>query len=163
MNICLECKTQTRNKKFCNKSCLATYYNRKNPKRKKRPIGPPHDCLICGVEVLTHHRMCETHRNLRKPLEKIVTLGAIKWRLIQARGHKCEIEKCGITEWCGKPAPLQIDHIDGNPTNNDLLNLRLICANCHAQTDTFCGKNIGKNPQRKRSVSPHGWDPTLRR
>jgi 5-methylcytosine-specific restriction endonuclease McrA len=26
---------------------------------------------------------------------------------------------------------LQVDHIDGNPTNNDLANLQTLCANCH--------------------------------
>lgn len=53
--------------------------------------------------------------------------------------HKCEI--CGNTEWNGKPIPLQLDHIDGNSHNHILTNLRLICPNCHAQTETYCGKN----------------------
>ena len=26
---------------------------------------------------------------------------------------------------------LDIDHIDGNPSNNDPLNLQTLCANCH--------------------------------
>ena len=52
---------------------------------------------------------------------------------------KCEI--CGNSEWCGKPIPLQLDHIDGNPHNHLLVNLRMICPNCHAQTETYCGKN----------------------
>lgn len=53
--------------------------------------------------------------------------------------HKCEC--CGNTEWNGKPIPLQLDHIDGNPHNHLLSNLRLLCPNCHAQTETYCGKN----------------------
>lgn len=52
---------------------------------------------------------------------------------------KCEI--CGNSEWCGKPIPLQLDHIDGDSHNHVLENLRLICPNCHAQTETYCGKN----------------------
>lgn len=55
------------------------------------------------------------------------------------KDHKCEI--CGNTEWNGKPIPLQLDHIDGNSHNHILTNLRLICPNCHAQTETYCGKN----------------------
>jgi len=53
--------------------------------------------------------------------------------------HKCEC--CGITEWNGKPAPIEIDHIDGNKYNNTIQNLRILCPNCHAQTDTYRGKN----------------------
>jgi predicted transcriptional regulator with HTH domain len=52
--------------------------------------------------------------------------------------HKCE--SCGGEEWMGKPIPLELDHIDGNHFNNDLLNLRILCPNCHAQTDTHAGK-----------------------
>lgn len=49
--------------------------------------------------------------------------------------NKCEI--CGITEWNGKPINCQLDHIDGNKFNQALNNLRIICPNCHSQTETF--------------------------
>jgi Zn finger protein HypA/HybF involved in hydrogenase expression len=52
--------------------------------------------------------------------------------------HKCEI--CGIVEWMGSPAPLELDHIDGNHFNNEMENLRILCPNCHSQTDTNSGK-----------------------
>lgn len=35
--------------------------------------------------------------------------------------------------------PLETDHIDGNRKNNDNLNLRRICRQCHANTPTFGG------------------------
>jgi hypothetical protein len=53
--------------------------------------------------------------------------------------HKCEC--CGLTEWNGKSAPLELDHINGINYDNRLENLRLLCPNCHAQTDTYRGKN----------------------
>ena len=45
----------------------------------------------------------------------------------------------------GKPIPLELDHIDGNHYNNELINVRIVCPNCHAQTETNSGKNVGKN------------------
>lgn len=56
--------------------------------------------------------------------------------------------ECGISEWRGLPAPLQLDHINGVRTDNRIENLRVLCANCHAQTDTWTGKNKAKYPNR---------------
>lgn len=62
-------------------------------------------------------------------------------RLIKEGVKEAKCEICDNTEWCGKPIPLQLDHIDGNSHNHVLENLRIICPNCHAQTSTYCGKN----------------------
>jgi hypothetical protein len=69
--------------------------------------------------------------------------------LLDIRERKCEV--CGITEWMGRPAPLELDHIDGDPTNNELSNLRLICPNCHAQTEYYKGKNMGRGRFSRRT------------
>ena len=42
--------------------------------------------------------------------------------------------------WNGKPLVLQLDHINGINNDNRPENLRLLCPNCHTQTDTFAGK-----------------------
>ncbi|MGB2240169.1 MAG: HNH endonuclease [Pseudomonadales bacterium] len=49
---------------------------------------------------------------------------------------------CGIgDEWNGKPITLQLDHINGVNNDHRLDNLRMLCPNCHSQTDTWCGRN----------------------
>lgn len=60
------------------------------------------------------------------------------------RGWKCE--KCGRTEWEGQKIPLCVHHIDGNHINNQIENLQVLCPNCHAQTDNYCGRNKNKRP-----------------
>lgn len=53
---------------------------------------------------------------------------------------------CGNTgEWMGKRIALQLDHINGIPNDHRIENLRFLCPNCHAITETYCGKNQKKN------------------
>lgn len=48
---------------------------------------------------------------------------------------------CGQSRvWNGRPLTLQIDHINGIWNDNRKENLRLLCPNCHSQTDTFANK-----------------------
>lgn len=68
----------------------------------------------------------------------------LKLRLIKEGVLPLICDSCGITEWLGQPAPLHLDHKDGNHSNNNLTNLRLVCPNCHALTPNYCGKNKGK-------------------
>ena len=54
--------------------------------------------------------------------------------------YKCV--NCGCDgNWQGGKISLEIDHEDGDNTNNTIGNLRYLCPNCHALTDTYRGKN----------------------
>lgn len=67
---------------------------------------------------------------------------ALKKYLFETRGERCE--ECGQDGvWNDKPLVLQIDHIDGNSDNNYPTNLRLLCPNCHTQTENFGSKGKG--------------------
>lgn len=66
----------------------------------------------------------------------------LKDKLIEfkIKENKCEI--CGNTHWLEQPIPLQIHHINGINNDNRIENLQILCPNCHALTDNYCGKNI---------------------
>lgn len=60
--------------------------------------------------------------------------------LKETKGYVCA--ECGISDtYNGKALTLQVDHIDGNSDNNFPNNLRLLCPNCHSQTETWVTRN----------------------
>lgn len=63
-------------------------------------------------------------------------------RLIKENIKEEKCECCGNTMWIGKKIPLQLHHINGERTDNRIENLQLLCPNCHALTDNYCGSNI---------------------
>ncbi len=84
-------------------------------------------------------------------LRKGKKVASLRDRLIASGIKQEKCEECGLTEWQGKPPPLQVDHVDGDHLNNELENLRILCANCHMQTETWGFKNA-----RRRKVWVHG-------
>lgn len=60
-------------------------------------------------------------------------------RVIKEQNYKCI--KCGLSEWLGKPLIFEIDHKDGNNSNDARENLEAMCPNCHSTTDTWRGRN----------------------
>ena len=93
-----------------------------------------------------------TDKNIRKEYLKSVE-------------YKCEI--CSCESWNNEHITLQVDHINGDNSDNQYHNLRLLCPNCHSQTDTYCrGKRRKKislcedcgeelNPKNKNSLCRH--------
>lgn len=80
-----------------------------------------------------------------------------KIKLLKEQNNKCDI--CGIDPiWNGKLLSFHMDHIDGDHGNNKRENLRMICPNCHSQTDTFGSKNLsdeGRERMRKAEKETH--------
>jgi len=62
--------------------------------------------------------------------------------LSEDRGYKCEV--CELSEWQNKPITLQVDHVNGDPGNDAPSNIRLICPNCHSQTQFLGNGNRGR-------------------
>jgi len=71
-------------------------------------------------------------------------------RILREEGLPERCSKCGMgPEWQKAPLSLHLDHVDGDPMNNQRDNLRLLCPNCHSQTVTYTGRNKGKRARRK--------------
>lgn len=159
MKKCKNCSKSTRNPKFCSRSCSATYSNFARGRRE----------MLCNFCSISFHpkekgvKFCSTkcYGDFRKQ-EKINswysgefdgTIGsgtnstlsrAIRNHLLEESDHSCT--ECGWREFNRhtNTCPLEVDHIDGDYTNNRPENLRVICPNCHSLKATHRGANRRK-------------------
>ncbi len=66
----------------------------------------------------------------------------LKRRLFLAGLKKQQCEECGWAKKAqGGRLPLELDHVNGNSRDNRLLNLRVLCPNCHSLKPTHRGMN----------------------
>lgn len=161
---CLECGTTTTNTKFCSSSCNASYQNRNNHWRNKpEHKQEPNDCAYCGTKLdKLHKKYCTLKcqgahtRQIKIAHWKVtgkLSKGPVKAYLAEKREGCWE---CGITSWNNKEIVLDLEHIDGDSSNNAEENLALLCPNCHSQTPTYKGKNAGNGRAYRRERYAEG-------
>lgn len=71
----------------------------------------------------------------------------LKKRLLKENYFQYKCYNCENTRWLDNPIPLELEHINGNKSDNRINNLTLLCPNCHALTSTYRGRNIGRYKQ----------------
>jgi hypothetical protein len=88
-----------------------------------------------------------TARPAFKPADEIFAAntrrgrGHLKERLLRAGIKDGTCERCGISDWRGRPLSMNLHHINGDRLDNRIENLELLCPNCHSQTNNYSGRN----------------------
>ena len=121
-----------------------------------------YNCLNCGVlckssrQKLNKYcsnacqRESQRHETYQRLLKgELKDRSVIRRILIWKNGHCCA--RCGFAEWQGQPIPLELEHKDGDASNNDPSNLEVLCPNCHGLTPTWKGRNRG-NGRKSRGI-----------
>lgn len=176
---CLECgkefsKQDSQIKKspnhYCSKSCAGKRNNKLFPKRKKvngdgavslKNTKQERRCLCCGEDITKKHKEAQycSVTCVKRTRELRVENGTGGARLAKnyliAHGE-AQCAACMLTTWNEIPITLELDHIDGNSENNQLENLRLLCPNCHSQTETWKNRNKGNGRHSRRQRYANG-------
>ena len=88
--------------------------------------------------------------SLTRILQESKSRYTIKRRLLAAGILRNVCDVCGLSEWQGLPICIQLDHRNGIGNDHRLENLRMLCPNCHSQTETYAARNR----RRKASLDP---------
>ena len=153
-NLILDYKS--RNNSFCDHKCAAIFNNYKRIKT----------CLWCGEKVgkkfcgnscqsLYHNYIKINKWLVSGKLHTINVPLYIKNFILKEQNFTCN--HCKISQiWNGKEITFELEHIDGNSYNNERKNLEVLCPNCHSQTSTYKGKNVGNGRHFRRDRYKEG-------
>ena len=149
---CLYCKSELtyecKTNKFCDQSCAAKFNNFKKITIKTclgchinfRP-NRANKIKFCSKKCSDVYRKHQTLNLIKSGLykPKSCQTATLKKHLIEMRGYKCE--SCKNDSWMNQKICLTLNHINGDATDNHLVNLQLLCWNCHSMTPNFGAKN----------------------
>lgn len=120
------------------------------------PVIVEYNCLNCGVyakKANVSGKYCSNkcqheHSMVLKVESNTASSKTMKRYLLHTGKYVCS--ECGIDSYNNKPITLELEHKNGNSSDNSLDNVCLLCPNCHSQTDTYKAKNKGNGRHNRK-------------
>ena len=133
--------------RFCSSKCARGY----STKEKRNEINVRVSEKLKGrynkKRFLTEDELKQLKNKLRKTWDEKLfnsdfnSLGLDSKRRRVILEQDCKCNNCGNDKWLGYDIMLEIEHKDGNHSNNNRENLEMLCPNCHSLTTTWRGRN----------------------
>ena len=165
--LCQVCKSIISFEKKCNSHCSMSCASvtRNTGVRRHGNSRQSANCLICGNKTKPGKKYCS-----QSCAGKINTFDIAAWLngeieggnvngcktpiknyLLKETNYRCS--KCGWNKVnpVTNKVPLEVNHIDGDSSNNVVSNLEVLCPNCHSLTPNFraLNKNSSRTYRRK--------------
>ena len=159
MTICEACPTDHDGSygagRFCSVACARSFSTRSKRNDINRRVSAslkgritPENSGFRNPEIKAK-ALDTKRRRIIESFESVVQDSEVKFeqlsKLLKRRSvlidqeYRCN--RCGNGEWFGQPLPLELEHKDGDRTNDARENLECLCPNCHSLTVTWRGRN----------------------
>lgn len=130
------------------------------------------NCLYCSKPIKSTGKFCNNSCQANYRYDSYIA----KWKEGKVNGLKGKYQisnyirkyllikfnnRCSRCGWSmvnpyTNVVPLEIEHLDGDYTNNDESNLTVLCPNCHSLTATYKGANKGNGRKDRKKYSLYG-------
>lgn len=160
MKICPRPDCQTLHDRpgtYCSRKCANVRIWTKADKLKKSMANKDY-WNTCSEEKKDQHRLNAIKNgkvNADRTYNSVITsnfdslsYNKKRWRVLIEQDYKCK--ECGLSEWRGKPLVLELEHKNGNHSDNSRNNLECLCPNCHSLTPSWRGRNNEKTKKNWR-------------
>ena len=162
MNNCKQCGTETKNPKFCSRSCCGKYMQNDEEFRKKikrshssKPLSKKHRENIKNGLLVLYKKQRD---NLIQSKDFNDLPKGLRQKLFkEEKGNKCEECNFQYSDPISEKGPFEIHHKDGNHNNWIKENLIMLCLNCHWKTDDYRFRNRVHTKETKTKISENNY------